>query len=1633
MIASWLFVAAAVLGQTTQPAEKPAGEAPRIRVVLPASQPAVQAQPPAAPTTAPSALPSGSTTMTGLSGEPINIQATESGIVITGEPEDIEFLRAIAEMMESQPETVLQVFPLLNSTAQDLAGSLSSLWDKAKTGATGKILPADRLTVIADARSNVLLVAASEKNMTQISGLIQELDQPTLGPATVRFTPIPLKHIKAVEAQKMLRDVLQTVQKQRKVEFTINADMRSNTLLVAAPAGELEQIKHIVELIDVAPTPESGGIAKARIFPLEKAVATKMAEALTEMLQANTEGGKIAEEQIRRLQVTLKNAGGDEQALPDLDLEKPIKIQAEPGTNSIVVQSIESNLVAIGELIRTLDNLPIGEEMMVKMFALKFADADTLRQSLNDMFTQGKNLPEQPQQPAMGRVPQNTPGSALVHNVAISADKRTNMLVVAGRPEQVLLVMQVITAIDVAETTNRFPPRLIHVEHADVQRIQEAAQKVADLRKEMGARLSPTEQERERVLVLADERTNSLIVIARDDNFQEIQELAAKLDVTEDKWLGEIQIIKLTDPLTATDVVDKVDQLWERRAAQRQEKGLPQDKPKVVADTRSNALVVAANPEDYQAIARLVQQLQQLPLSPMQDIREVVLKYNDATKLASTITEIFDNRLEHSTAEGAKVQPADRVSVTADAVTNTLLVVSSKQSYEDVVRLVAQLDVPPLVEGTMRTFFVKNADVARAAEMLKDMFDQGIYRGSGPQQVPEGQKKITIVPDMRSSALIVSGSPENLAIVDSVLKDIDRVDVPLFQADTAVVTLHNADVVQIASVLNDLMEGIRTAMGDQGSQFQLTIIPNTRTNSLILSGTRLALKRAEEIIPSLDVSVERMAYETRVYKLKQAAASRVEGMLTNLFEKREPSTGAGERTPVIILPDEAANALIVSAPREVQDEITRLLERLDQPTQMAQLMEVIVLQKAKAEAIADQLQELVQAQQGSNQSNSAFSATADQRTNSLIVFASPDLMSTVKDIVRRLDTTEPKEVMALRVFRLKNAMADKLSEGLNDFFEAAGTGKDADVRQMLIRFTPVNPESGQPVIDPATGEALFRTLVHQDITIRPDTYTNSLMVLAPADSIEMMDMMVKMLDSIEPRTDKIQSFELRNADAQEMAKLLEELFKPASGEEGEGRSLVLAGGDGAAGGAGGAAGSETEVAFGVDVRTNTLIAAGTPAQLKIVEDLVFRLDEQDIEERKTRVIPLQYAQSDNVATTLTSFFENESSLIGKAEEGAAAARTLQRQVTIEATGEDANTNMLLVSYSPRLESQVMTMINELDRPPPQVMIQVLMAEVTLNDNFEMGMEFALQDLLFSEKAYLGPNGTVQGDNFDFIGGTDLGASGTGLGGVSFTITGEDFNFLVRALQVEGRLEVLSRPALLVQDNEEASIDVGERVPVVTDLAVTGNGVVTPSVEYQDVGVKLEVKPIINPDGFVNLEISPEISALATSSVSIGSGVTLPIITQRKAKTAVTVKDGETIIIGGLITSRTNESENKVPVLGDLPFVGLAFRATTRTQTKTELLMVLTPHVIQTPDDARRVSEQMRDQTGLMEDIRTSPLMQGLQVKPDEDQPGPDVKPPVLPGAAAPGAPDEMGPDLEELGPPTTSIEFGPNRDSIVSR
>jgi type II secretion system protein D len=546
----------------------------------------------------------------------------------------------------------------------------------------------------------------------------------------------------------------------------------------------------------------------------------------------------------------------------------------------------------------------------------------------------------------------------------------------------------------------------------------------------------------------------------------------------------------------------------------------------------------------------------------------------------------------------------------------------------------------------------------------------------------------------------------------------------------------------------------------------------------------------------------------------------------------------------------------------------------------------------------------------------------------------------------------------------------------------------------MLMFERVHPEVG-PIAQKG-----FR----DQIKVVSDTRTNSLWITAPLDSMPMMESLVNAVD-VPPDAAKIRIFPMRNADAQQMVEMLRGLFPEASGSTPGGTRVTQTAGQGDQQRQltleGVSEGGRQELMFTTDMRTNSVIAAGTKGALDIVEEIVLELDTKPIRDRRNVVYQPRNNLAASIATSLTAFNDAQQTRLQELGEDISSIQKMEQEITAIAN-EDSNT--ILISYDPRRESEIFDIVRDLDQPPPQVMIEVLIVEVTLDNSLELGVEFAFQDLQFAKA---GPSDTT---TFDFVGGTDLGAAGSGLGGFTFTITGADFNFLIRTLQNEGNLEVLSRPMIMAMDNQEANFNVSNSVPFVTGTSTSTNGQLTSTVARQDVGIDLTVTPQINPDGFVRMEIRQEVSDISTSTVDVGQGVTQPIFFQRIADTTVTVLDGETVVLGGLIQSRRESREQKIPLLGDLPVFGVLFRNTRETTQRSELLIVLTPHVVRTSEDFQELSIAKRDQSGIIgEDILTNPMMNKLRVKPEElfkaegDYIGPFTQPTTEPSADEPEA------------------------------
>jgi general secretion pathway protein D len=275
---------------------------------------------------------------------------------------------------------------------------------------------------------------------------------------------------------------------------------------------------------------------------------------------------------------------------------------------------------------------------------------------------------------------------------------------------------------------------------------------------------------------------------------------------------------------------------------------------------------------------------------------------------------------------------------------------------------------------------------------------------------------------------------------------------------------------------------------------------------------------------------------------------------------------------------------------------------------------------------------------------------------------------------------------------------------------------------------------------------------------------------------------------------------------------------------------------------------------------------------------------------------------------------------------------------------DEQLNTILFSGSGKDWLQVLPVIKNLDKPAPSVMVEVILAEVTLNDTEKSGIEWLA-------KSTTGSYNVVS---------STLGALGLA-GGFSMTAldSAGDTRATLNLLYTNGKANIRSRPRIMVKSGGEASIDVGDEIPVITSNSqstTNANAPVIQSVSYRKTGVLLDIKPTVHASGFVDIEVTQELSqAVQTESSSIDS----PTIKNRKVSTTVTLRDGGSVLLGGLISSTTSAGNTGIPVLGKLPLIGKLFRTDTESQDRTELMIMIIPYILNSPDEAEQLTDELQ--------------------------------------------------------------------------
>jgi len=718
-----------------------------------------------------------------------------------------------------------------------------------------------------------------------------------------------------------------------------------------------------------------------------------------------------------------------------------------------------------------------------------------------------------------------------------------------------------------------------------------------------------------------------------------------------------------------------------------------------------------------------------------------------------------------------------------------------------------------------------------------------------------------------------------------------------------------------------------------------SIEANEDGNALIITDTAANIKRLMEIIQALDTHMSNVA-EIRVFRLVNADATSAATLINTIFQQ---SSNTGARTGA-------------------RNPIEMMMQMRGGPGGRGR----------GGERDGD-------AQTAGGTVNVQVVAAADDRTNAVVVRGPADALEIVSGMISALDDRTAK-VAGVKVFQLRYADAMNVADVINKLFGDSNSSTQTGQGGPMM-FRGPGGRGGMPETQQDSGSATSQ------VVAAADSQTNTVVVTGPDAILEVVAEVVKNLDSQVPNVADVKVFHLEYADASDTADLINEVF----GETGTSSRRTTSrtqqnqmvqfqrGGfpgaqQSASGRTQGSGMSDVGIAAAADSRTNAVVVSGPPTTLEIISQVIKELDQDPKQERRIFVYPLKNANASNLMEVLNNLFAEIQALnqattgTGQQFQGAGRQQTAAPQATGATTSSSANdlseetyfeaeteTNSLLVLTSTKNYDRIKPIIDDLDKPVGQVLIKCLFAEITYSNNLDFGTEFSMLNLRSD-------GGSTQTSTI----------FGEPLQGLFVNNLSGDLDVTLHALQEAGKLNILSRPYILASNNQLATITVGSQVPFATGETTSNVGTQT-TTEYRDIGIILEVTPSINPDGLVNMTVRPEISSQSGDSVQISEKLALPVFTTRSSETKVAVRDGQTIVIGGLIQDEIRDTIKKIPLLGDIPIAGHLFKRTEKSKAKTELLIFLTPHVAPDAQALTPISDLVRSRSNLQNDKRSADL------------------------------------------------------------
>lgn len=471
---------------------------------------------------------------------------------------------------------------------------------------------------------------------------------------------------------------------------------------------------------------------------------------------------------------------------------------------------------------------------------------------------------------------------------------------------------------------------------------------------------------------------------------------------------------------------------------------------------------------------------------------------------------------------------------------------------------------------------------------------------------------------------------------------------------------------------------------------------------------------------------------------------------------------------------------------------------------------------------------------------------------------------------------------------------------------------------------------------------VVRPLVSPNNSISAYANNNTLIITDYAGNVERI---AKIIDALDVPQGDIVIIPLKHTSAQDIAPLITRLL----GESSQGQP----------------ADPSQRATVAADSRLNALLVrSDNPSRINSIRQLVANMDQPGAAGGNIHVVYLKNADATKVAQTLRSVLTGDSRSAATSSAASSTNAGGQIQSAATATGgsegggmvqADRSTNSLIITAPEAIYNNLRSVIDQLDRRRAQVYVEALIAEVTADNATEFGVQFQHSNLNSgSATGFGGTNFSSGGSNILGLASNPLNAAkGVNLAVAKGILTLPDgteilnLAMLARFMETQANSNILSTPNLLMLDNEEAKIVVGQNVPFVTGQYTNTGGGTTPAnpfqtIERKDVGLTLKVKPQISEGGALVLQIFQESSSVVATSLTSSSG---PTTNKRSIETTAVVDDGEIIVLGGLVQDSYSTGAEKVPLLGDIPILGQLFRYDTRQRTKTNLFVFLRPMIL----------------------------------------------------------------------------------------